>query len=189
MGRFDAAVEVCDEVIRLSRYVSDHPFIRRGVANWLAGREDEAIASWKGGSNPQYTDAAGGVTVPALLLFASIRRSDADLGRSSRSALKKLCRRRRLAIWPGPIVHFLLEDLTEEDLLCAAAEPAITILAQRYLCQAEFYVAVRRLAHGDQNGFVRYLEQSCSHGLPSIVESEFYLARGELERSRAHAQT
>jgi hypothetical protein len=178
LGRHREAAELCDEIIRISPFVVDGYFIFRGVSDWVGGRQEAAITAWQSGSDPQYTDAAGGVGIPLLLFFASIKRSDRPLRRSAESALRKVCKRRAICNWPGPIARFVLGKLDETELLSAMTDEPI--LRARQSCKAEFYIGVLRMANHDQDGYAEYLARSCSHDPVSMLEAEFFLADAEL---------
>ena len=88
-----------------------------GVSYWLLGRDDEAVAEWRGAKDAKYQDAAGGVDGAACSLFyASVRLSDGELRSEFERYCKRLCRRREAANWPGPLGEFVLGRLTEADL-------------------------------------------------------------------------
>lgn len=59
------------------------------------GNSVEAITIWKEGLNTPYTDAAGGVEVPATLLFAAVSVQDKDLEKEAIRLLKKRSRVKR----------------------------------------------------------------------------------------------
>jgi hypothetical protein len=80
-----------------------------GVTLWWLRRSDEAIATWRLGLNAGYTDAAGGVILPSLLFFASIRTDDSALRKDARVLLRKRWRTKQArSNWPGPIAALLL---------------------------------------------------------------------------------
>ncbi len=178
LGRYRDTADLCDEIIRLSPYSHQSDFIFRGVAEWLDNRQEDAVAAWQRGSRAHYTDAAGGVKIPLLLLFAAIRRSESALRKLSEAAIRKFCKRRAIVNWPGTIAHFAAGKIDENELLAAMNEPAV--LRERHSCEAEFYVATLRLARGDHDGYIEFLKRSCSHGPKSLLEAEFFLASGEL---------
>jgi tetratricopeptide (TPR) repeat protein len=178
LGRHREAAELCDESIRISPFTVSTHFIFRGVSDWFDGREEEAIGAWQAGSGAQYQDAAGGVDCPLLLRFASIKRSDRPLRRSSESSLRNACKRRAMVNWPGPLAHFALGKLGETELL--AAITSHPILRERQMCQADFHIGVMRMAQGDQTGYAECLARSCSHAPVSMLENEFFLADAEL---------
>jgi hypothetical protein len=178
LGRHSDAAKLCDEIISLSPFTVDADFIFRGVSDWLDGREQDAIAAWHAGEDTQYSDAAGGVEIPLLLLFAAIKRKDPSLRKSTEAMLNKLCKRRRVGNWPGPLAHFVLGKIDERSLLAAMKEPPV--LQERQSCQGEFYIGAKRFASGDANGYAEYLARSCSHGPAGLLIHEFYLADAEL---------
>ena len=63
--------------------------LKIGVALWWLRRTDEAIAAWRGGLDAKYTDAAGGVELPSLLLFASIRTADPALEKDAQGSAQE----------------------------------------------------------------------------------------------------
>src|SRR5262245_10909536 len=60
---------------QLSSDNDEYP-IAIGVVLWWLGRAVEAVATWGEALDAAYTDAAGGVEVPAFLLFAAVKLGD-----------------------------------------------------------------------------------------------------------------
>src|SRR6516162_4876814 len=60
---------------QLNTKVDAYP-IKAGVILWWLGRAKEAIETWRGAIDLQYTDPAGGITIPALLLFAGVKQGE-----------------------------------------------------------------------------------------------------------------
>jgi hypothetical protein len=182
LGRYCEAATLCEEIIGMSHYTISGDFISRGVSEWLDGREEAAIVAWRDGSRAQLDDAAGGVTIPLLLFFASIKRSDQALRKSSEAALRQRCKGRAIRNWPGPVARFITGDLDEAELIAAMSDPVA--LKERQSCQAEFYIGIVRLALGDQRGHVEFLARSCAHHPVSLLECEYFLAHAELKAVR-----
>ena len=178
LGRHRDAAQLCHEVIRLAEGRADGDFIFLGTSEWLDGREEEAIAAWQAAIDTRYTDAAGGVEIHLLSLFASIKRSDQSLRRRLEAALKALCKRRTITNWPGPIARFVLGRFSEKELLSAISDHPI--LRARESCQADFYLGLLRLAEGDRQGYAESMVRSCSHGPVCLVDCEFYIAEAEV---------
>lgn len=154
------------------------------MARWLKRQSVLAIEAWKTGLKSKYTDAAGGVEIPMLLLFASVRTLDKKLEKEATNLLKKACRAKRTINWPGPLAQYLLDVISEAEMRSQVdAQP---ILHEKQSCQADFYVALKRLTSGDEIGFREKLELCIGHGLVCSFKAETYLAQGELKLFRAN---
>jgi len=159
-----------------------------GVAQWLAGRESEAASTWRDlvrafeQRKIHYTDAAGGVKSPCLLWFAAVRLGQDELLEAARRLLNEKVspRNGRIENWPGPIAKFLLGQITEAQLR-SEVEPQIPVLHERELCQAEFYIGVRRLQLGDHAGAKRAF-RTAARLAAAKVENEYYLALHESKK-------
>jgi hypothetical protein len=179
--RYRDAALLCDKIIRLRNGDTDSDFIFLGTSCWLDGRQDEAIAAWQSSSDAKYTDAAGGVEICLLLLYASIKRSDNSLRQECESTLEASCRQPAIRNWPGPIARFVLRKLSEDALLSATSgQPT---LKAKQLCQAEFYIGVMRLADGDLERCLTHMMRSTSLGEACLLKQEFYLADAEVRGS------
>ncbi len=182
LKQFADAAALCDRIIAKQHGDTDSDFAFLGTSHWLDGRPDQAIAAWRAATNTTYTDAAGGVEIGLLLLYASLRRSDESLRQEAESQLSRLSKQPEIKNWPGSIAPFVLHKCGESDLLSTlSAQP---VLRAKQLCQADFYIGLRRLAEGDKRGWIEQLVQSTSHGAICLMKQEFYLADGEL-RERA----
>jgi hypothetical protein len=126
-----------------ARLRGDGDFIDVGICHWYLRQPKEAVASWRESLTAPYTDAAGGVVPPAVLLYAAARLGESELEseavRLLRGHLKKHQRRVRrgqaktarqahedfvhpgLYSWPGALVPFLLGEIGTEELDQAAA--------------------------------------------------------------------
>jgi hypothetical protein len=176
-------------------------FIDVGTCHWYLRQPQEAVVAWRESLTTPYTDAAGGVVPPAVLLYAAARLADSDLeadaARLLRSHLKKHQRRVRrgqattarqahedfvhpgLFSWPGALVPFLLGEIGTEELDHAAAKSASDVLRSRWQCQADFVAGIRAMRENRQSAFRDRMTKSASspHG---ELEHEFCLARWEV---------
>jgi len=163
---------------------SDAAPARIGVALWGRGRRAEAVAAWRAATGTAYTDAAGGVEIPALLTFAAVRLADAALEGAARALLRRHWRPRLARQWPGAIAALLLGKLDEASFLHGQTflHP---ILEARRACRAQFWVAVQRERAGDRSGYRHYLrlalegeEDPARRAM--LLEHEYWLAKSEL---------
>src|SRR6185295_10922066 len=122
--------------------------------------------------------AAGGVELPALLLYAATRLEDKAVERQALQLLKKHLRnfqrraqRRKqtaeaktrhddlihpgLAAWPGAVVPFLLGECSLEVITRGWRSAQQPVLEARWKCQADFYAGLRGLREGDEAMFRR----------------------------------
>jgi tetratricopeptide (TPR) repeat protein len=176
---YERALQDYLEVIRISEDQGDSDYLRTGVSYWILGRHFEAVEIWKSGLNTKYTDAAGGVEVPATLYFAAIFLEDSSLEKESLKRLKRRWKSKAAMNWPGAVAGYLLDEVTDEEFLnSVSSHPTLRI---RHLCQAHFYLAVKKLKIKDIQGYVNNLNLSASSEM-GYLEQEYYLAIGELDR-------
>ena len=178
MKAYGAAAQNWAEIVRL-RPDSDDGYIGLGLCHWCLTSAGAAIETWKRGLGASYTDAAGGVQVPSLLLYAALRTGDQHLIKEGWQLLRRHARR-KLTRWPGPIVPYLLGRLPE-DALHAALEQAtqVPVLRERFRCQAAFYQGVRGLVEGKQEAFQEHM-RACAESWYGYLEFEYYLAGWEV---------
>jgi hypothetical protein len=171
------------------------------TCHWYLGQPAQAIPFWRQGLSAPYTDAAGGVVCPAVLLYAAVRLKDAALDseairllrghwrkhqRRMRRGKAKTARQARedfvhpgLYSWPGALVPFLLREIGVAQLDAAAVQTPSDVLRSRQKCQADFFAAVRALREGNQDSFRERMSRSAARSRGEL-EGEFYLARWEV---------
>ena len=181
LGRLDEAIALSERIIGLNKGNTDSDFIFLGVARWLQKQHGSAVAAWKAGLHTTYTDAAGGLEIPLLLLFAAIRTQDASLKNETVKLIEKLGKSKKMTNWPGPLGRYMIGRISEEELVASISNQPIVRAKQE--CQADFYFAVNRLTMGDWVGYRAKLKACISHGAASYVKQELYLARAEFGSS------
>jgi tetratricopeptide (TPR) repeat protein len=157
---------------------SDAYVIMMGVAQWLQGDKKNAIDSWRSGLGRGYTDEAGGVEIPALLWFASLGTKDSKLEGEALRLMKKLWRPRIKQVWPGPIVGYLLDQVSEDDFLFRQTFQQ-EILEIRRQCRAQFWVGTKSTQIGSREKALDHFRTSANSPY-GILEPEYYLAKGQL---------
>ena len=72
LDRFAAALEGYQMARELDgeQYENSSDCYSVGICHWWMGHADLAVAEWRRAVHAPYTDAAGGVETPALLLYA-----------------------------------------------------------------------------------------------------------------------
>ncbi len=159
-----------------------------GVALWMAGRKQEAVATWLAGAEAsiagkvRYGDAAGGVTIGNLLLFAGIRYEDENAVAVATRLLRKRLRTKQSTAWPGPASRYVLGIGTESEMLSAISQ--VPVLRGRQLCQARFYIGVHAFSMGDKAGYYQAMHEAFELGRVAKLEAEYYLALHEKVRAR-----
>lgn len=170
----ETALKTALEIISLNPK-SASGYINAGTACWWMGKMDEAIRFWEDSLPCTYTDAAGGFTSRALLLFGGIRTNNPKLVFKAEKLLVKKTLSRRNSAWPGPIALYLLGTRDEIDM--------INYLKDRpnkpKYCwvQLYFWFGVNHLRKGDLDKYYEYLEKATTHKLPI----EYLLANYELK--------
>lgn len=161
-----------------------------GTTLWLMGEAQQAVEAWTSGLKAKYGDAAGGVELPALLLYAAVKTADTDLENLSLKLLKK---RAGSANWPGAIAELYLGRLSPSGVRRAARSSALGVRQQ---CQADFHLGVYALKYGAPD-LARNCWLAAAAAQPNArLEKEYYLARAEvgddvaklslLDRARIH---
>lgn len=174
---FQRALDVEDP-----RFVGTTDYFLLGICDWCLDQPASAVGAWRQSLTAPYTDAAGGVEAPALLLYAALRLHDQNLHKEAWRRLRT-CARRKLAAWPGPIVPFLLGKMAPEEFVreaTAVSDDVNDILRARQMCQADFYVAVKALLDSDRGAYEAGMLR-CTRSGHKTVKHEYYLARWEVQ--------
>lgn len=114
-----------------------------------------------------------------FLYFAAVKTGDDKLKSNAVKAIKKLLKSKRARNFPGPLGHYLIDDIKDNELLSCV--DSVPILRERELCQAHFVLAIKRLEAGDTQGYFKKLRDSIGYGSSSYLAQMYYLAKGELE--------
>lgn len=161
------------------QFLADSHSLFLGVCYWFLGQPTRAVESWRQSLSAAYTDAAGGVRAPAILLYAAERLYDVEARGEALRLLRKRARR-KLVTWPGPIAPYLLGEIDTAELEEQARLTQSERLAERWQCQADFYVALRALRDGDQST-VRDKMLRCARRPYIFLEYEHYIAHWEVQ--------
>ncbi|WP_295668741.1 hypothetical protein [uncultured Mucilaginibacter sp.] len=179
LKRYLDVIQLSEKLIEVEKGESSSDFQSAGIANWIIGDLSKAIELWENAQNCMYQDAAGGIDTQVLLYFAAIKTKQDKLRQTAVRTIKKLLKSKRSINYPGPLGHYLLNDITEEQLISYVAN--VPILRERQLCQAQFVSAIKILETEDVDGYYKKLKECVSYGPSSYLEHEYYLAKGELE--------
>ena len=160
---------------------SEHTVVGIGICRWLMGTTESAIEAWESGIGRDYTDETGkGVEPPSLLYYAAVRLSEPALMEKATRLLKKVWTPDLRYMWPGPIPGYLLGEVSEEDFLRNKTFENKTLAARR-LCRAYFWCGVVSLREKAEKRALELFRQSID-GRIGVLESEYYLARGEVKQ-------
>lgn len=201
LGRPAEAIPEFSQVIDATepKFRNHSDFFFLGTCHWYLSQPTEAITAWLQGLTAPYTDAAGGVECPAILLYAATRlrddRLEAEALRLLRGHWRKHLRRVRrgaaktarqahedfvhpgLYSWPGALVPFLLGEIDENALDAAATR--FEALRSRWQCQADFIAGLRAKREGNEAAFRERMARSAAAQYGEL-ETGFYLARWEV---------
>lgn len=181
LRKYEDAILEANKMIDLRNAETDWDFIISGIASWLLNDKTIAIKMWQDAEQCIYFDAAGGVDIQAYLYFASIKLNNGDLKKRSIDRLRKLLLEKQAADWPGPLAHYLLDEISEAELLNYAR--TVFPLTPRRMCQANFVRAIKELETGAINKYKEKLIDCIKDGPDAYVESMYYMAKGELENT------
>lgn len=178
LKKYDDVLDIADELIRITDGRSDSDYMLAGITNCLLDNYTEALEILKKGLNTKYTDAAGGVDVPALLYYVAVRLNNKKIEKEAITLLKKRCKSRVSLNYPGFIAGYILGRISEDELLNSYA--SFETLKTRILCKAYFYIAVNNLKNGDEEMFYENLKKCVEK--ESYLEKEYFIAVGELDK-------
>ncbi len=148
---------------RPGRLHSDGEYNAIGVTYWMEEKRELAIAFWRYTTNlllqnrVNYSHVGGGIESGLLLWFGAVHeRNEKDI------ALVRELYEKRIASthwshhmtptsWPGRIVYFFLEKVTEQDLLDGVNRPYD-------LCKAHFALAIRARTVRRYAAYKKHLE-------------------------------
>lgn len=181
LSMYSEALELLEKIIQLEKGESDSDYIFTGIAYWLLDRKKDAVNIWQEGEKCIYTDAAGGVELQLFLYFASTFLSDDVLKNAVKKSLKKLVKLKSATNFPAPLGSYILEELSETELLSYVTN--VPILRERQLCQADFTIAIKKLEFGNQEEYMKKLNDCVSYGSSSYLSKMYYLAKGILLQS------
>ncbi len=180
LKRYADSENLGESLIEKSHGSSDSDFIFLGISKWFLGKHSEAISTWQQSVHAKFTDALGGVEIHLLLLYAAVSLKSSSLAGEANDSLKKIYFPKRSTIWPGPLVGYVLKEVSETELRSQISNQAI--VHEKQLCQAVFYIGLRRLIDGDVLGFHRAMHEVVSLKPSGLTKAEFYLAGWEAEK-------
>jgi tetratricopeptide (TPR) repeat protein len=171
-----------------------------GAILWLLGRSSEAIQTFRSAADGiedysiKFGDLAGGVSPGLLLWYTAVTARDGGAREHAIARLRSRAREsRRMKYWPGSLALFVLGVASREDVLVQASgttdpkravrEAAEDILKRRQLAQALFYFGTHARDRGLEEECLTHMRAAAGL-LNPIVEPEWYLARGEVEKAR-----
>jgi tetratricopeptide (TPR) repeat protein len=159
------------------------------VGYWCLGDRETAIETLEASvsglldRSVYYADGSGGASY-GLLLWWMHKQSGNEAGvRTAVKFMKNRAKRKAIANWPGPIARYLLDQISEREMLGAEYGPErnadIEFLNRRYMTTALFYMAAKQGEAGDPIAS-RDLLMRCACLENPLIEPEWYLARREL---------
>lgn len=186
LKKYEEVISLCKKLTLLKKESNPHldlsssnEFIYSGIANWLLNKKSKAIKLWLEGQHCVFQDAAGGVIIRLYQYFAAIKTNDEYLKNKAIHGIATLLRKKTSSNWPGPIGFYICGIITESQLLSYIS--TIPILRERNLCQANFAIAIKKLEVGHIDAYYDKLSDCIKDGPLAYIESEYYMASGELE--------
>ena len=171
-GDLDRAIAEYGEAIRVDpKY--DTAYYNRGRARFYQGATADAEADLRQAAALDPADAY------SALWLEVVERRDGQSGHLT-DATANIDKSK----WPGPVVHYLLGELTLPALMAAADDPDATT-RQNQLCEAEFYAGELALVHDAADTAQRLFERAVAGCPYGFVEYEG--ARFELDALRARS--
>jgi hypothetical protein len=148
------------------------------------------------GGSIGYGDMAGGVQQGLLLHYMGVTARDPEAVAFALSYLRKLAKKSRIRLWPGPVARYILGEIGFDDVFYVAAEHVVTVhspdpspdpsleglMERRETCVALFHDGVRYRAEGQEKLCLDRMRE-CAKINARFIEPECYLARYEVERA------
>lgn len=193
----DGAIADASEAIRLSRNQS-HGYLDRGNSYLAKGDLDHAIADYnetirrvpnsdeaffgrgrayfyRGDFTKAQTDFQRAVDLSANFFRGALWLDIAERRGKLPRRLEQAASRLNMTVWPAPVVHMLLGDLTPAQLLAAAddKDPAIR---RGKICQANFYSGELALSENAREEASRLFRLAAAECPPSDIERQGAMA-------------
>lgn len=179
LKKYTDVISLCEKLIEYDKGDSESGFIFLGIANWILGNIDMAIEVWQLAQKSIYKDAAGGIGTQVFLYFASVKTGQEKFKTTVIKTIKKLLKSKRAINFPGPLGHYLIDNISENELFSYISN--VPILRERQLCQAHFVSAIKSLEAGDTEGYYKSLMNCISYGSRAYLSQMYYMAKGELD--------
>ena len=179
LKKYQDVITLAKQLIEFRKGDTSSDFESLGIAYWAIREFAVAIDTWSRAQNSIYQDAAGGIEVQVYLYFAAVKTGQDKLKALAIKQIKKLLRSKRATNWPGPMGDFLLDNISEKEMLSYVVE--IPILKERQLCEANFVAAIKQLEVGNTDEYYKNLKKCLSLGVPAYLEFMYYLAMIELD--------
>jgi hypothetical protein len=187
---FDA-VELLQEACfhtKPGRLQSDGPYSFIGVTYWIEERRELALAFWRYTTSlllkgrVAYSHIGGGIESGLLLWFGAVHEhSDGDLALVRELFQKRLASTfwsHNLNSWPGPIVRFFLEHVSESELLGEVRDA-------QDRCNAHFALAIRAREKRRYAAYKKHMQVAAEYDDPVrtrlYAPLPYFLARHEVE--------
>jgi hypothetical protein len=179
------------------------PYLFLGICYWILRDYEKVFTNWKMAFRVPYTDAAGGVEPPAMLLYAGLKLNDQGkikvaknrllhfwklhVQRQKRRSVKKEYSEEDfvhpgLLAWPGMIVPYLLGKIDEEDVIRMLEKKYQEPLRSRYTCQFDFYRGLVGLMNSNDQQFKDGMLK-CANSNNGLLVHEYFLARWERDNN------
>jgi lipoprotein NlpI len=139
-GDYDGAQEDLNSSVALQSPYAADAYAYRGYFELVLGDGSRAAAD--------LAKSAALKVWPYNVMWLSLAREKAKVPDTGDHSLQANAARLDLAQWPGPVVKYLMGEGTVDSVNAAAQQGDPARIAER-VCDADFYVAERELAHAD----------------------------------------
>lgn len=172
---------------------ADCVYALAGVAEWCMGKPIDAVREWYCGLHANFVDWSGGLTVPILLVFASLVEPHSFNLAEAEELLEKRLDGSISASWPAPLARYVAGQITLQAARRIGVDERQEDAILLHLWQLGFWAAVReysrdnavtfrnRMNELSQSTWDEY-DQSNRLFLCKLWTPEFYLARFEASR-------
>ena len=146
-----------------------------GTTKWCLDQPSEAVRQWTVGLDSQFTDAAGGVQLPLLLLYASIISSKLYSTEDAKILLNSKLGGSRSPKWPGPLAKYVLGQINNEVAigLCSEAHQGKSKLCHWIV---NFYSGALDLSEGRTELFQEKMQSTIEAPLKEPFDNRFFLS-------------
>jgi lipoprotein NlpI len=167
LGRYNEAIVDYDMAIKL-KPDDGNAHAGRGYINFFLGRYAAAAGDFQHGADSD----------PYRALWRYLARARAGENDTRELALNTVVKENR-ALWPGPVVAFYLGQVTQAQVLAAAAQGDERKQREKG-CEASFYLgeyALIRLEIPNAQRFLRKAQETCPSGFVERIAAEAELKR------------